>query len=261
MSPSRQAKKVGLKNLKHLCIDSGQITDVGVAHLSRLSSLESLSLENAKLTDKALSYLAKLKRLYDVNLAGSFTDEGLKHLEGLVLLKSLTLSGNGLSIEALEELKKKLPLLAYLEAEDASPRRTPLIGRQLAELDGTGIDFKPEQARGKMILVCFWDMNQRPSRNCIIRLAKQAEQLKNKGVVVVAVQASKVDEGALNEWTKKNTIPFPVGMVQGGEDKTRFTWAVKSLPWLILTDKEHIVRTEGFSINELDEKITTLREK
>jgi len=30
---------------------------------------------------------------------------------------------------------------------------------------------------------------------------------------------------------------------------------VKSLPWLILTDKEHIVIAEGFGLDELDEKI------
>ena len=44
-------------------------------------------------------------------------------------------------------------------------------------------------------------------------------------------------------------------------DKTRFTWGVKALPWLILTDKQHTVRAEGFNINELDDKITTLRKK
>jgi hypothetical protein len=30
---------------------------------------------------------------------------------------------------------------------------------------------------------------------------------------------------------------------------------VKSLPWLILTDKKHVVIAEGFNIDELDEKI------
>jgi hypothetical protein len=30
---------------------------------------------------------------------------------------------------------------------------------------------------------------------------------------------------------------------------------MKSLPWLILTDEQHIVRAEGFNIDELDEKI------
>ena len=50
-------------------------------------------------------------------------------------------------------------------------------------------------------------------------------------------------------------------MIQGDEEKIRFTWGVKFLPWLILTDKQHIVQADGFSINELDEKITALIEK
>ena len=112
-----------------------------------------------------------------------------------------------------------------------------------------------------MILVCFWDMQQRPSRNCIMRLAKQAQQLNQKGITVVAVQASKIDENALNEWVKKNNIPFPVGMVQDDVEKTKFAWGIRSLPWLILTDKQHAVQAEGFSINELNERSTTLREK
>jgi hypothetical protein len=88
-----------------------------------------------------------------------------------------------------------------------------------------------------------------------MRLAKQAEQLKQKGVTIVAVQASKIDENTLNEWTKNYNIPFPIGMIQGDVEKTRFAWGVKSLPWLILTDHEHIVRANGFSLAELDEKI------
>jgi len=29
-------------------------------------------------------------------------------------------------------------------------------------------------------------------------------------------------------------------------------WGVKSLPWLILTDRKHVVTTEGFGLNNLD---------
>jgi hypothetical protein len=46
-----------------------------------------------------------------------------------------------------------------------------------------------------------------------------------------------------------------VGMIEGEEEKVRFNWGVKSLPWLVLTDKKHIVRTEGFGIDELNVKI------
>ena len=54
---------------------------------------------------------------------------------------------------------------------------------------------------------------------------------------------------------KDNNIPFPVGMIQGEEEKTRFTWGVRSLPWLILTDDKRVVRAEGFRLSELNEKI------
>jgi len=134
-------------------------------------------------------------------------------------------------------------------------RPISLVGKPLPKLKDSKIDLSLADADDKMILVCFWDMQQRPSRNCIMRLTKQAEQLTQKGVTVVTVQASKVDESALNEWVKKYKIPFPVGMVQGDEEKSRFIWGVRSLPWLILTDRKHVVRAEGFAISELDQTV------
>ena len=136
-----------------------------------------------------------------------------------------------------------------------------LIGRPLPNLNDFNIDLSAADSDGKMLLVCFWDMQQRPSRNCIMQLTKQAEQFKQKGVTVVAVQASKVSENELSEWINKYNIPFSVGMVESEAEKTRFTWDVKSLPWLILTDREHIVRAEDFSLAELDAKISANTQK
>ena len=68
-------------------------------------------------------------------------------------------------------------------------------------------------------------------------------------------------EARQKEWVEKNKIPFPVGMIKGDEEKTRFTWGVRPLPWLILTDKKHIVTAEGFNLDELDEKTMALVEK
>jgi len=137
----------------------------------------------------------------------------------------------------------------------------PLVGKPLPELKDLKIDLSSADANDKMILVCFWDMQQRPSRNCIKELAKQAKQLKPKGVTVVAVQASKIDENKINEWVKKNNIPFPVGIIQDDEEKICFTWGIRSLPWLILTDREHVVRSEGFALTELDEAISAITQK
>lgn len=134
-------------------------------------------------------------------------------------------------------------------------RPISLVGKRLPDLAQLKVPLTAEQTANKMIVVCFFSMNQRPSRNCIIQLAKQAEHLKEKGVTTLAVQAQKTDENTLREWVKTNNISFPVGMVQADDEETPVVWGVKSLPWLILTDHNHIVTAEGFGLAELNGKI------
>jgi protocatechuate 3,4-dioxygenase beta subunit len=134
-----------------------------------------------------------------------------------------------------------------------------LIGKPLPDLKDIGIELSPADTKGKIILVCFWDMQQRPSRHCMNQIVKQAAPLKQKEVIVIAVQASEIDEGKLKQWAKKNNVPFPVGMIPGDAEKTRFAWGVKSLPWLILTDKQHLVVDSGFGLDELNDKIKAAR--
>jgi len=138
---------------------------------------------------------------------------------------------------------------------DAAGEAQSVLGKPLPGFEGIKIDVAPDADKDKPMLLCFFDMNQRPSRNCIQQLSKRAEELKAKGVVVLTVQASKVDQNTLDEWVKKNNVPFPVGMVQGDEEKTRFAWGVKSLPWLILTNAKRIVRAEGFGLGDLDKQL------
>jgi len=136
-----------------------------------------------------------------------------------------------------------------------------LISKLLPELDGIKSDLVTDQAKDKRILACFFDMNQRPSRHCVREIAKKAGQLEEKGITIIAVQASRVDKGKLDKWVEDNNISFAVGMIGDDEEKTRFNWGVKSLPWLILTDEEHIVRAEGFGLGEVDEKIGAISQK
>ena len=44
-------------------------------------------------------------------------------------------------------------------------------------------------------------------------------------------------------------------MTETNDQETEFLWAARSFPWLILTDRKHIVIAEGFGPDELDEKI------
>jgi len=136
------------------------------------------------------------------------------------------------------------------------PKQPPsLLGKALPDLKQLKIDLPSEDSENKIILVCFWDMQQRPSRHCVTEVAKQAEQLKQKGVTIVAVQASKIDAIALKDWVEKYNITFPVGAVEGDMEKTNFAWGVRSLPWLILTNRSHTVTAEGFAVGALANKI------
>jgi hypothetical protein len=142
-----------------------------------------------------------------------------------------------------------------LGQERIHTKHISLIGRELPNLKDFKIDLSSADAGSKMVLVCLFDMQQRPSRNCILELSKEAQELKAKDAVIVVIQASKIGENELNEWLKTNNISFPVGMIKGDTEKIRFAWGVRSLPWLILTNRRHVVRAEGFMLNELSQKI------
>jgi len=130
-----------------------------------------------------------------------------------------------------------------------------LIGKALPECENIDAGLVHEQAKNSRMLICFWDMQQRPSRYCLKKLAEQADNLTDKGITVLCVHASDIDGERLNEWMRDYNIPFAVKTIGQDAEKTRFTYGVKSLPWLILTDKEHIVREEGFALDELEEKV------
>ena len=128
-----------------------------------------------------------------------------------------------------------------------------------ADFEGIDIEFTLEKVKGKRILLCLWDIEQRPSRNCVIQLAKRAEELDRKGIAVVGIQISKIEKNEFDAWMKKNRISFPIGIVQGDTEGIRLTWGTRSFPWIILTDKQHVVTEEGFGVGDLDEKIESAK--
>ncbi|MBN2181358.1 MAG: hypothetical protein JW715_05555 [Sedimentisphaerales bacterium] len=130
-----------------------------------------------------------------------------------------------------------------------------LPGQLLPNFDGIKIDPARIPTDNKSLLVCFFDMEQRPSRSCVLELSRTARKLSTKDIAIVAVQALKIEQANLDEWVKENNIPFPVGIIEGEIEKLKFNWGVKSFPWLILTDKKLTVIADGFSINRLEDKL------
>ena len=130
-----------------------------------------------------------------------------------------------------------------------------LKGKPLPSLDGIIEGLDPESFAGRPVLVCFWDMKQRPSRHGMVALRDRARTLGDQGLAIVAVQAAKVERAELDEWIADNDVPFTVGMIADNHAKTRNTWGVNSLPWLILTDEAHRVIAEGFDLSDLDKAL------
>jgi hypothetical protein len=130
-----------------------------------------------------------------------------------------------------------------------------LLGKALPELGGFSLESASEAAAGKKVVVCFWDIHQRPSRNCMQQLSRKAKLLTDKNTYVVSVLTIDIPETSLVEQLQKYNITIPTGMIKGEIAELGRIWGFQSQPWLILTDSNHIVTAEGFSFNELDEKI------
>ena len=100
-------------NLQTLCLNSCQnITDAGLAHLTRLITLQTLNLSGCRnITDAGLEHLTRLITLQTLNLSFSnITDSGLAPLTGLITLQTLNLSFSNITDAGLAHLTRLITL-------------------------------------------------------------------------------------------------------------------------------------------------------
>jgi hypothetical protein len=135
-----------------------------------------------------------------------------------------------------------------------TPRRPSLKGKPLPDLAAVELGGDTAPA-GKPVLLCLFDIEQRPSRRFVKLLAEQHDALRQKGLTVLGLQATVATVDSFKEWKDGNPVPFPVGRLAEKADKTKWASEVESLPWLILTDGNRRVTAEGFAIEELDAKL------
>lgn len=85
-----------MPDLEILCLHGMKnITDAGIAHLTKMISLQKLEIGNSQVTDKGLQYLSQIKTLERLDLPQDqrgITDKGLEHLSHLPNLKHLGIS-------------------------------------------------------------------------------------------------------------------------------------------------------------------------
>jgi hypothetical protein len=140
-------------------------------------------------------------------------------------------------------------------AVEIEQTRAGLTGAPLPHFNVAKIDAATEKAKSKRILLCFWDVGQRPSRSCIQQLVKMQSVLEAKQVSIILVHLSSPGDNPPEEWLERNRIPLLTETLGEGRVQARQIWGVKVLPWLILTDDRHNVTAEGFPLSELNQKL------
>ncbi len=139
-------------------------------------------------------------------------------------------------------------------------RYASLAGKPLP-VEALGDGGLPNDGEGRRVLLCFFDWQQRPSRNMIAEMAQRADQFSRQDVALVAIQAAPADRAELDKWIADKHIAFPVRTIVADERTMRLTWGVQSLPWLILADRAHIVTAEGPQLAAIEQQIGESGEK
>ncbi|MBN1975413.1 MAG: hypothetical protein JW787_17385 [Sedimentisphaerales bacterium] len=126
------------------------------------------------------------------------------------------------------------------------------VGKQIPGFEKIkSADFQPEQAKDKPLLVCFWDIDQRPSRQYILDLEKNKVVLEGKNIQVLIIHAGTKVENEVKHWIQENKVSIASGIIEGEPYDTLLTWGARGLPWLVLTDDKHVITKAGFNIDEL----------
>jgi Immunity protein 26 len=96
--------------LRKLYLQSAEVTDAGLKHLTGCTGLKTLNLATRPITDAGLRHLSRLDGLDELDLGRTrVTDAGLVHLRGLKGIKKLGLVGTQVTDQAVTALKRALP--------------------------------------------------------------------------------------------------------------------------------------------------------
>ncbi len=104
------------ETMKQIVFENQPQSDADFAIVEKFPNLEMLQVQSGKITDVGMASLAKLKRLRDFWMTSTaVTDEGIVHLKDLVEMEKLILAGLPISDEATKNLDKmsKLKLLSF----------------------------------------------------------------------------------------------------------------------------------------------------
>jgi len=154
----------------------------------------------------------------------------------------LTMAGKILAVSAI--------LVLLLSCTDNVPksRGTAATDFTLQELNG-GKNVALSDMKGKVVLLEFWATWCPPCRASVPGIERLYERYKDKGVMVLAVSMDDGGWDTVQAFVKENGIKY---MVLKGNDDVAEKYQVRSIPMLVVIDKEGkiVKRYLGFGSDE-----------
>jgi hypothetical protein len=136
--------------------------------------------------------------------------------------------------------------------QDPESSIPPLVPTQPIDLSSYLPHF---QTDGRPVLLCFIDIRQPSSRQCVMELVRKADALEAKGIITIVRQASPEGTRELYAQLDAHCTAFPWHLAGQDFAARKAAWGIKSLPWLILTDRRHAVVAAGSKWDELDKRM------
>jgi hypothetical protein len=138
---------------------------------------------------------------------------------------------------------------------DRTPKNyKPVKGQKVDGLQEYVSGLDTAGLQGKRLLILFVDINQFPADIVGQNASEQFRKLQAKGVEVIGIQVNKCDAVKFDEWVQKVKCPFSFYIAKNG-DELRSKFGVNQVPWIILTDSNHVVSAEGVNGSDFEKEL------
>jgi len=139
-------------------------------------------------------------------------------------------------------------------------RSAALLGRPAPDFKLRSLDGKEVQLadfRGQVVLLDFWATWCGPCREEMPKLNKLSKDFKNKGVVVLGIDAGEAEDIVRN-FIRANKYEFPILLTSSPRDPVFDRYAAHAYPSMVLVDRQGLVAVYKVGSGERTEQ--TLRE-
>jgi len=134
-----------------------------------------------------------------------------------------------------------------------------LEGKPMPALDVTGWvngEVKPEDMKGKVVLVDFYATWCGPCMAAIPHNNELLKKYKDKGLLVVVICTSKRGQALMDETVKARGIQYPTA--RDPQIRSETAWRVGYYPTYALVDRKGIVRIIGLQPENVEKVVKTL---